>query len=90
MIYDKAGEVIEVLFKSLLFRYQIGLKESVEGNNCVFDCVNLYHKCHKLNLNCGGSYTDSLDWIKNKKNNNKSYQWQSVTMINAFSMKQLY
>ena len=30
----------------------------------VFDYVNLlYYKCHKINLNCGGSYIDSPDWI---------------------------
>ena len=27
----------------------------------------MYYKCHKINLNCGGSYIDSPDWIKNKK-----------------------
>ena len=25
------------------------------------------YKCHKINPNRGGSYTDSTDWIKNKK-----------------------
>ena len=34
----------------------------------VFDFVHLlYYKCHKINLNRGGSYIDSPDWIKNKK-----------------------
>ena len=34
----------------------------------VFDYVNLmYYKSHKINLNCGGSYIDSPDWIKNTK-----------------------
>ena len=33
----------------------------------VFDYVHLfYYKCHEINLNRGGSYTDSPDWIKNK------------------------
>ena len=27
----------------------------------------LYCKSHKINLSCGGSYTDSPGWIKNKK-----------------------
>ena len=27
----------------------------------------MYYKCHKINLNRGGSYIDSLDWIKSKK-----------------------
>ena len=42
----------------------------------VFDCVQLlYHKCHEINPNCGGSYIDSPDWMKNNnKKNNKSHQ----------------
>ena len=27
----------------------------------------MYCKCHKINPNCGGSYEDSPDWIKNEK-----------------------
>ena len=27
----------------------------------------LYYKCHKLNLNRGGFYIDSTDWIKKQK-----------------------
>ena len=27
----------------------------------------LFYKRHKINLNHGGSYVDSPDWIKNKK-----------------------
>ena len=27
----------------------------------------MYYKCYRINLNCGGSYIDSPDWIKNKK-----------------------
>ena len=35
----------------------------------------LYYKCHKINLDCDGSYIDSPDWIKNKKENkNTSHQ----------------
>ena len=34
----------------------------------VFSYVQLlYCKSHKINLSCGGSYTDSPGWIKNKK-----------------------
>ena len=34
----------------------------------VFDYVKLlYCKCHQVNLNCGGSYIESPDWVKNKK-----------------------
>ena len=27
----------------------------------------MYYQCHKINLNQGGSYVDSPDWIKYKK-----------------------
>ena len=68
MIYDKADEVIEELFELFLKRYQIGLKISTKSGDFIFDCVQLlYYKCHKKNLNRGGSYIDSPDWKKNKK-----------------------
>ena len=40
----------------------------MKGSEFTFDYVNLsYCKCHKINLNLGGSYIDSPDQIKNKK-----------------------
>ena len=55
------------LSDSLKNRYQNNL-ESMKGSEFVFDYVYLlYYKCHKINPNCGGSYIDSPDWIKNKK-----------------------
>ena len=67
MINDKADEVIKELFDSLKNRYQNNL-ESMKGSQFVFDYVHLlYYKCHKINLNRGGSYVHSPDWIKNKK-----------------------
>ena len=40
----------------------------MKGSKFVFDYVRLlYYKCHKINPNHGGSYTDSRDCIKNKK-----------------------
>ena len=63
-------ELIKELFESLKNRYQ----NNFESMKFAFDYVQLlYYKCHKINLNCGGSYIDSPDWIKNKKSNNKSY-----------------
>ena len=73
-ISDEADEVTKKLFDSLKNRYQNNL-QSMRGSEFVFDYVQLlYYKCHKINLNRGGSYMDSPDWIKNKKSNNKSYQ----------------
>ena len=62
MINNKADEVTEKSFKSLLNRYQNNLEISMEGRDFVFDYVHLlYYRCYKINLNCGGSCIDSLD-----------------------------
>ena len=67
MINNDADEAIKELFKSLKNRYQ-NILESMKGSEFVLDYVHLlYYKCHKTNLNCGGLYTDSPYWIKNKK-----------------------
>ena len=40
----------------------------MKGSEFVFDYVQLlYCKCHKINLNRGGSYIKSTDRIKTKK-----------------------
>ena len=63
MISDEADEVIKILKN----KYQNNL-QSMRGIEFVFDYVQLLcYKCHKINLNCGGSYIDSPYWIKNKK-----------------------
>ena len=67
MISDEADEVIRKIFDSLKNRYQNNL-ESMRGDEFAFDYVQvLYYKCHKINLNRGGSYIDSPNWIKDKK-----------------------
>ena len=59
--------VIKEFFDSLKNRYGNNL-ESMKGSGIVFDYVHLlYYNCHKTNPNRGGSYINSLDWIKNKK-----------------------
>ena len=47
----------QILFESLLKRYQIKLSEiSMKSRGFIIDCVHLvYHKCHKINLNCDES-----------------------------------
>ena len=40
----------------------------MKGSDFVFYYVHLlYYKCQRINLNCGGSYIDSSDWIKKEK-----------------------
>ena len=66
MINDKADEVIKEILHLLRNRYQNDLK-SVKGNEIVFDYVQLlYYKRQNINPNCGGSYMDSPEWLKNK------------------------
>ena len=37
---DKAGEVIEQLFESVLSRYEIGLETSMKGIEFIFGCIS--------------------------------------------------
>ena len=68
MINNKAEEVIEELFETFLNRHQIGLETSIRDSDFVFDCFYLlYYKCHKIKFKLDGSFTDSPNWIKNKK-----------------------
>ena len=70
--YENADKVTKKHFKSLLDRYQIGLKTSMRGSDFIFDFVHLlYYKFHKINPNQGRSHADSPDWIKS---NNNSHQ----------------
>ena len=36
---DRADEIIEDLFESILNRYQIGLETSMGGSHFIFDCI---------------------------------------------------
>ena len=63
----------------------------MKGSEFVFDYLrSLYYKCYKINLNRGGSYIDSHDWIKNKKaaidpiskKDNKWFQYALTVVLN--------
>ena len=63
----------------------------MKNSEFAFDVVHLmYYKCHKINLNRGGSYIDSPDWIKSKKTaidcinkkDNKCFQYTARVTIN--------
>ena len=68
MINHEADDVIKKLLDSLKNTYQYNLK-SMRNSESFFNYFQLlyFHKCHKINLNWGGSYVDSPDWTKNKK-----------------------
>ena len=58
---DEADEIIKELFDSFKSRYQNNL-ESMKGSEFLFDYVHLlYHKCHKIDPDHGGSCIDSPD-----------------------------
>ena len=64
----ETNDVINEFFRSLITRYQGNLETKMRGNEFVFYSVDLLHYIlHKINLNRGGSYIVSPDWIKNKK-----------------------
>ena len=48
----------------------------------------MHYKCHKIYLNPGGLYIDSLGWIKNKKATNpinyddKCFQYTAIVALN--------
>ena len=95
MISDLTDKVIGKLFNSLKNRYQNNL-QLMRGSDFIFDFVELlYYKCHKINLNRGGSYIDFLDWIKNKKvlinlinkNDNKCFQYAITVALNYEEIK---
>ena len=61
-------EVIKLLFRSLLQKYQENLQNKMRGSDFEFDGVNLlYYNFNKISLNRGGSYTEPAKWIKDKK-----------------------
>ena len=95
MVSDEADEVIKELFDSLKNRYQNNL-ESMKGSDFVFHYVqSLYYKCHKINPNCGGSYVDFPDWIKNQKaainpidkKDNKCFQYPITVTLHYEEIK---
>ena len=68
MTYVNANYVVDERFEPLLLIYQIDLQTSMRGSNFIFNSVQLfYYKRNKINFKYGGSYIESLDWIKNKK-----------------------
>ena len=91
MIHNKADEVIEEIFLSLLSRCQIRIETSTKSSGFAFDCVHILHyKYHKINPNRGWSYIDSPDWTKFKKEainptskkDNKSFQYTVTIALN--------
>ena len=68
MSYDNVNDIVDELFESLRSRYQVNLETSTEGSDFIFNSGQLlWYKCHRINFRRGGSYIDSPDWMKKKK-----------------------
>ena len=68
MIGDDNDDIIEELFKSFIRKYEENLQNKMRGSDFEFDGVNfLYYDSNEISLNRGGSYIDSIKWLKDKK-----------------------
>ena len=84
MMGSETDEIIGELFKSLQQRYQKELEESMDGIPFTFDGVNaLYYNLNKIRLSRGKSYTDSPEWLENKKAtiNSKNNNYKCFSML---------
>ena len=83
-------EVIKLLFRSFLQKYQENIQNKMRGSDFEFDGVNLlYYNFNKINLNRGGSYIEPAKWIKDKKsiinpknNDHKCFQYVVTLALN--------
>ena len=87
-------EIIELLFESFLKIYELNLQEKMKGSDFAFDRVNsFYYDFNKTSINRGGSYIDSLQWLKNKKstinpknNDDKCFHYAVTLALNLYSI----
>ena len=90
MFGDDNDDIIEQLFESLLQKYEENLQNKMRGSDFEFDGVNvLYYDFNKTSINRGGSYIDSLKWLKDKKstinpknNDDKCFQYAVTLALN--------
>ena len=83
-------EIIKVLFRSLLQKYQENLQAKMKGSDFTFDGISyLYYDLNKISISKAGSYVDSPEWLKNKKsiinpknNDNKCFQYAITLALN--------
>ena len=97
MIGSETDEIIENLFASFSQKYQEWLEESVRGSEFVYDSADvLYYNLNKVSLSRGGSYIDSLKWLKNKKatinpknKDDKCFQYPLTVALNYEKLKKI-
>ena len=67
----------------------------MRGSEFIFDSLDaLYYDLNKISLSRGGSYIDSLIWLKNKKatinpknNDDKCFQYALTVALNYYQIK---
>ena len=95
MFGDDNDDIIEQLFESLLQKYEENLQNKMRGSEFEFGGVNfLYYDLNKTSINRGGSYIDSLKWLKDKtstinpkNNNDKCFQYAVTLALNLDKIK---
>ena len=61
-------EVINILFNTMLQRFQEAMKTSKKGSEFIFENVDLlYYYFHRIDMRRGESYIETLKWLENKK-----------------------
>ena len=87
---DDNDEVIKLLFKSFLQRFEENLQEKMRGSDFEFDGNNFfYYNFNKTGIYRSGSYIDSPKWLKDKKstinpknNDHKCFQYVATLALN--------
>ena len=87
---DDTDEVIKSLFQSFLQRFEENLQEKMRGSDFEFGGIDFfYYNFNKTGIYKGGSYIDSLKWLKDKKstinpknNDHKCFQYATTLALN--------
>ena len=79
-------EVAENLIMQLLQKYQDNLQNKIKSSDFMFNGINyLYYDLNRITISKGGSYIESLKWLKDKKctinqknTDNKCFQYATT------------
>ena len=91
---DDTHEIIKLLFKSFLQRFEENLQNKMRGPEFEFDGINFfYYDFNKTSIYRGGTYIDSPKWLKNKKstinpknNDDKCFQYAVTLALNIHNI----
>ena len=87
---DDTNEIIKLLIKLFLKRFEESLQNKMRGWEFEFDGINFfYYDFNKTSIYRGGTYIDSPKWLKNKKstvnpknNDDKCFQYAVTLALN--------